>query len=330
VPAFTFWASAAAVLHHNAIPVFVDMDPKTYCIDTAKIEGAITEHTRAIMPVHIHGMVCDMDPIDAIAKKHGLKVVEDACQGHGAEYKGKRTGALGDVAGFSTNRSKNLCGGEGGMVTTDDEGVWQMAKLLREFGENVVSYDDREYNAQGLGWKYPPHEFISAFVRSQFTRIEENNATRREFAAYLTEQLAQIPGVEGPYTPDYANPCYFSYVVTFKPEELDADMDVKGFREAAEKALAAEGVKMSQWQRMPVPAQVVFQHKRGYGKGCPWTCQFGRDIEYRGEDYPETIKFIDAHSYLPAVYPPNDMDLMRCYVKAFQKVFGNPEAWLEN
>ncbi|MBC8443238.1 DegT/DnrJ/EryC1/StrS family aminotransferase [PVC group bacterium] len=329
VPAFTYWSSAAAVIHHNAIPVFVDIDPKTYTIDPAKIEEKITERTTAIMPVHIHGMVSDMDPVNEVAKKHNLKVVEDACQAHGAEYKGKRTGALGHAAGFSTNRSKNLSSGEGGMVTTNDENVWKMVKLLREFGENVISYEDREYNAQGLGWMYRPHEFVTAFVRSQFTRFEANNAKRREFADYLTEELAQIPGVEGPHTPDYAVPSYFSYVVTFKPEELNVDLGVKEFKEAAQQALAAEGVSMGQWQRMPVPAQGVFQHKRGYGKGCPWTCRFGRDVEYRGEDYPETIKFIDAHSYLPAVYPPNDMELMTSYVKAFQKVFSQPDAWLD-
>ena len=112
--------------------------------------------------------------------------------------------------------------------------------------------------------------------------------------------------------------------------QREVGLDVKDFKEAAQKALAAEGVSMGQWQRMPVPAQGVFQHKRGYGKGCPWTCRFGRDVEYRGEDYPETIKFIDAHSYLPAVYPPNDMELMTSYVKAFQKVFSQPDAWLES
>ena len=328
VPAFTYWSSAAAVIHHNAIPVFVDIDPVSYCIDPAAIEPAISEHTKAVMPVHIHGMVCDMDPINEVAKAHGLKVVEDACQAHGAEYKGRRTGSLGDAAGFSTNRSKNLSGGEGGMVTMDDEGVYNMVRLLREFGENVISYTDREYDAQGLGWNYRPHEFISAFVRSQLTRLEEHNRLRREFAKYLTGQLAQIPGVEGPPTPDYANPCYFSYVVTFCPDQLGLDMPVKDFKEKAQKALAAEGVGLGQWQKMPVPAQGVFQKKRGYGKGCPWTCAHGRDIAYNGDDYPKTWDFIHSHAYLTAVYPPNEMKLMECYVKGFQKVMSQPDAWL--
>ncbi|MFQ6097820.1 MAG: hypothetical protein ACE5O2_08840, partial [Armatimonadota bacterium] len=98
---------------------------------------------------------------------------------------------------------------------------------------------------------------------------------------------------------------------------------------AMQKALAAEGVGMGQWQTRPVPGQSVFQEKRGYGKGCPWTCRFARDVEYRAQDYPETVKFIESHSYLTGVYPPNDMDLMRLYVEGFRKVADNIERVLE-
>ena len=138
-----------------------------------------------------------------------------------------------------------------------------MVKLLREFGENVISYDNREYNAHGLGWMYRPHEFINAFIRSQLKRFEYNNGKRREFAAYLTESLAEIPGVSGPYTPDYAKPCYFSYVVEFRPDELGLDVPVRKFRLAAQKALAAEGVSLGQWQTRPVPGQTVFMDQVG-------------------------------------------------------------------
>lgn len=111
VPAFTFWASAAAVLHHNAIPVFVDIDPRTYCIDANLIESKISERTKAIMPVHIHGMPADMDPILQIAKKHNLKIIEDVAQAHGAKYKGRLCGSMGDAAGYSTQASKTLSSG---------------------------------------------------------------------------------------------------------------------------------------------------------------------------------------------------------------------------
>ncbi|MCE5237581.1 DegT/DnrJ/EryC1/StrS family aminotransferase [bacterium] len=321
--AFTYWSTAAAVLHHNAIPTFVDIDPKTYTMDPALIEERINDHTRAILPVHIHGMVADMDPINAVAKKHGLVVIEDACQAHGAEYKGAKTGALGDIGCFSCNRSKNLSGGEGGLWTTNNEAYRTHASMLREFGEVVVAGQVREYNAYGLGWMYRPHEFINAFILSQLDRLDDYNAQRRQFADYLTTELTGIPGFEGPYTPDYANPCYFSYVVTFKPEELGLDLTPAQWKRASQKALAAEGVGLGQWQTRPVPAQDVFHDRIGYGKGCPWTCQYGRgNIQY-DEDYPRTVDFIDAHAYLGGVYPPNTMALMQQYVDGFRKISEN-------
>jgi len=155
VPAFTFWASAAAVLHHNAIPVFVDIDPRTFCIDVTQIESAISENTKAIMPVHIHGIPADMDPLLEIAKKHNLAVIEDVAQAHGARYKGRLCGSMGDAAGTSTQRSKVLTSGsQGGLFMTDDELVYKRAALLEYFGELVTpgrEREEQEYNAYGLG-----------------------------------------------------------------------------------------------------------------------------------------------------------------------------------
>lgn len=328
--AFTYWSTAAAILHHNAVPVFVDIDPKSFTMDPALIEERINEHTKAILPVHIHGMPADMDPIKEIAQRHGLLIIEDACQAHGATYKGVKTGALGDIGCFSCNRSKNLSGGEGGLWTTNNEDFYRRAAKLREFGEVVLPNQVREYNAYGLGWMYRPHEFVNALILSQLDRLEEHNAIRRQFAAYLTEQLAQIPGVKGPYTPDYADPCYFSYVVEFKPEEVGLDVTPREWKQAAQKALAAEGVRLGQWQTMPVPAQDVFKNRVGYGKGCPWTCPFGRgDVYYDAAEYPKTLEFIDGHSYLAGVYPPNEMKLMELYVEGFRKISANAARVME-
>ena len=322
--AFTYWSTAAAVLHHNAIPVFVDIDPLTYTMDPSLIEERIADHTRAILPVHIHGMPADMDPINEIARKHGLVVIEDACQAHGATDKGTKTGALGDIGCFSCNRSKNLSGGEGGLWTSNNEEYYRRAAMLREFGEVVLADAPREYNAYGLGWMYRPHEFVNAFILSQLDRLEQNNARRRQLAAYLTSALEDIPGLKGPCTPDYADPCYFSYVVEFRPQEVGLEVSPAEWKQAAQKALAAEGVRIGQWQRMPVPAQDVFQAQVGYGKGCPWNCQFAREgIRYDPAEYPETRRFIDAHAYLSGVYPPNDMSLMERFVEAFAKVSEN-------
>jgi len=119
---------------------------------------------------------------------------------------------------------------------------------------------------------------------------------------------------------------YFSYVVEFCPQEVGLEVSPEQFKIAVQKALKAEGIELGQWQKMPVPAQSVFQEKKGYGKGCPWTCgHYGRDKEYHSEDYPETVKFIAAHAYLNGVYPPNTMELMTLYVEGFKKVMAQAD-----
>jgi dTDP-4-amino-4,6-dideoxygalactose transaminase len=327
LPAFTYWSTAAAVLHHNAIPIFVDIEPEGWCIDPSLIEGKISDKTKAILPVHIHGMAADMGGVMDVARKHGLLVIGDACQAHGAKFDGKHVGTIEDTCGFSTNRSKNLSSGEGGLFVTNNDEAFQRARLLREFGELVLHDQDREYNAFGMGWMYRSHEFVNAFCRAQLRRLPQHNATRKEFAHYLTAQLEDIPGLKGPITPAKREPVYFSYVVEFRPDELGLDVPMAKYKAAVQKALAAEGIGLGQWQRVPVPAQSVFQKKQGYGKGCPWSCgHYGREVEYRGEDYPVTLKFIAEHAYLSAVYPPNTMYLMERYVDGFKKVLGQPDA----
>jgi perosamine synthetase len=121
VTAYSWSSSATCILQHSCIPVFVDIDYDTMLIDPKKIEAAITPKTKAIIAVHLHGLPCDMDPIMAVAKKHNLRVIEDACQAHGAVYKGRKVGTIGHCGAFSFNQNKCLCSGEGGMFVTDDE-----------------------------------------------------------------------------------------------------------------------------------------------------------------------------------------------------------------
>ena len=134
IPPYTFIATSTIVLEANCVPVFVDIDPDTYNLDPAKIEAAITKKTKAIIPVHFAGQTCDMDGIMAVAKKYNLKVIEDACHGHGAEYKGKKLGSIGDAGCFSFQSSKNLTCGEGGMVITNNEKLYDMMNSLRNVG----------------------------------------------------------------------------------------------------------------------------------------------------------------------------------------------------
>lgn len=320
--ALTYWSTAAAILHQCAIPVFVDIEPVTYNIDPTKIEEKITERTKAILPVDLHGMPCDMDPILDLARRYDLKVVTDSCQAHGAEYKGRKVGSLGDVSAFSLNRSKNLCGCDGGLLTTDNEEYYERAKMVREFGEVIIHGREREYMAYGLGWNYRSVEFVNAFTRSQLTRLEEYNEKRRELAHRLTAAFKDIPGVEGPPEPEGRKPVYFAYVVTFRPDQLGLDeVEPARFTAAAERALNAEGIGMGKWQRVPVPGMVVFQKKRAFGKGEPWRSARS-NVVYRAEDYPETLKFLASHSYLRGVHPPNDVELIDLYLEGFKKVMG--------
>lgn len=332
VPAFTFWASAAAVLHHNAIPVFVDIDPKTYCIDPALIEAKISVRTKAIMPVHIHGMPADMNPVLEIAKKHNLNVIEDVAQAHGARYKGRLCGSMGDAAGYSTQASKTLSSGcQGGLFTTNDEAVYKRAALLQYFGEIVTpgrEREEQEYNAYGLGWMYRGDMFSQAFIRCQLRRLDENNGLRIKNCTYLTEQLSGIKGIETPFVPPECEPVYYNYVVGFKPEVLGLDIPPRVLRDKVQEAMKAEGVSMGLWQRLPVPAQEIFQMGAGYGNGCPWKCHDSQ-VEYRIEDFPKSVEFMDSHSYVFAVNPPNNLEAMGMYVEAFRKVMGNLDQILE-
>ncbi len=337
VPAYTFLASASCVLHANAIPIFVDIDRKTYTIDPDKIEEKITERTKAIIPVHLHGLPADMDKILEIAKKHNLYVVEDACQAHGAEYKGKKVGNFGELAAFSLNSSKNLCAGEGGLLVMDDDTYYMRANMLRMFGDEI---DDetklRVYNASILGYMYRNQELPAAFTRAQLERLDENNEIRIRNCNYLTEHLKDIPGVHTPYVPDGYKHVYWMYIVEFYPEEVGIDMSPREFRIGVEKALFAEGVQIGQWQTMPVPAQDLFQTKMGYaGSGYPWNyTEHGKQIVYRGEDYPNAMDLCDRYTAVVGFQPPNGLDLMEKYVEAFKKVFSNLDVvkkhWQDN
>lgn len=324
VPAFTFWASAAAVLHHNAIPVFVDIDPRTFTLDPEKLEAAITSRTRAVMPVHIHGMPAAMDEIMAIAARHDLRVIEDCAQAHGSTYKGRKVGRIGDVAGFSMQATKVLTtGSEGGLFVTDDDELYRSAALLQYFGELVAPGRERaeqEYNAVGLGWMYRGDVLGQALVRSRLRRLDEDNAARIRNCEFLSEKLKDIPGLRTPFVPPEISTVYYNYVVSVDPAELGLDVPVKTLRDRIQNAMRAEGVRIGLWQRQSVPAQDVFQSKIGYGQGCPWTCKAGREISYNGEDYPATNAFLDSHFYIFDVHPPNGIELMELYIRAFEKV----------
>jgi len=332
--AFTFLASASCALHQNAIPVFVDIDPRTYCMDPALLEPAITERTRAIIPVHIQGLPADMDPILAVARKHGLFVIEDACQAHGATYRGRKVGTLGHVGTFSLNNFKNLCGGEGGFFVTDDEKLLDKGTLIRCFGDEVDEVSRRRvYNASILGYMYRNQELPAALARGQLRHLDDYNAVRVANAQMLTRELAKIPGVIPPYCPPECGHVYFMYNVRFDPAAAGVKCEPRTLRIAVEKALYREGVLVGQWQTMPVPAQDLFQSRLGYGgTGFPWTINEAKGIRYDYDParFPQAQKLCDSYTIVHGVHAPNSSVLMEKIAAAFRKVFANIDAALSH
>lgn len=193
VPPYTFIATASSVLMVGAKPVFVDIDPKTYNIDPEKIEPAITPKTKAIIPVHIGGCPAHMDKILDISKRYNLKVLEDAAQAHGAEWRGKKVGALGDIGIFSFQSSKNINAGEGGIILTNNEELAEKAWSLMNVGRSKKGEWYMHYILSG---NYRMTEFQAGILLAQMERMEELMKKREENARYLTERLREIEGIE--------------------------------------------------------------------------------------------------------------------------------------
>jgi len=211
---FTFFATAEAIAHVGATPVFVDIEPGTYNMDVSLVEAAITERTKAIMPVHIFGQCVDMDPLLAIAEKHGLKVIEDACQAIGATYKGKPAGSLADAAAFSFFPSKNLgCAGDGGIITTDDDELAAKCRKLASHGTTKKYFHDT------LGVNSRLDALQAAILSVKLPHLDDWNAQRRAAAAIYDELLAGVEGIELPIAREYGEAVYHLYIVKSKQAE---------------------------------------------------------------------------------------------------------------
>ncbi len=192
VPPYTFVATVNAVLLHHALPIFVDTDPETFQIDAKKIEAAITERTRCIIPVHLGGAAADLDAIAAIAASHKIPVLEDACQAHLAEWRGRKVSTLGDLGCFSFQGSKNLNSGEGGAILTNSDELIEKCKSFQNNGRGT-STAGFSYVQSGANLRMT--EFQAALLLEQLTRLEEQSRRREQNAAYLTELLREIKGI---------------------------------------------------------------------------------------------------------------------------------------
>lgn len=191
VPDLTFIATANAVTYTGARPVFVDIDPETWCIDIEAIRKAITPRTKAIIPVHLYGHPADMDEINNLAKEYGLYVIEDAAEAHGAEYKGKKVGSLSDCGIFSFYGNKIITTGEGGMITTNDENLYEKAKHLRD---HAMSKEKRYWHTE-IGFNYRMTNIQAALGLAQLERIDELIDKKRQIFEWYKESLGGLEGI---------------------------------------------------------------------------------------------------------------------------------------
>lgn len=244
VPAFTFIGTVGPVLHQHAVPVFADIDPKTLCLAADDVERKITPKTKAVLPVDLFGHPADLDAIAAAADKHGVTVVDDACQSHGAEYKGKRLGGLAPLTSFSFQESKNMTTGEGGMVTTNDPELAQVCRSVRHQGEQTWGLIAR------VGYNYRMTALQAAIGIEQLKKLDGFNSRRRAIAACYTEALAsldlQLPG-EAAYAKSVCH--VYSFLL---PQTLASR------RDEVVKALQEQGVPVSVAYPKPLYASPVF------------------------------------------------------------------------
>ncbi|SFD41483.1 dTDP-4-amino-4,6-dideoxygalactose transaminase [Bacillus sp. OV194] len=267
VPSFTFFATAGAVARAGAVPVFVDIDPKTYNIDPAKIEAAVTEKTKAIIPVHLYGQMADMEPIAEIAKKHNLAIIEDAAQAIGSKYKGKNVGELGTTATYSFFPTKNLGGyGDGGMIITNDEDIAETMRVIRVHGSKP------KYYHHILGYNSRLDELQAGILNVKFPHLNTWSEARREKAAIYTELLKEKLGdlVITPFVEEHNYHVFHQYTIQVP--------DRSGLQEF----LKEQGIGSMIYYPKPLHLQPVF-----------------KELGYKEGDLPETEKAADRVLSLP-------------------------------
>jgi len=320
VPAYTWPSSATCCLHHNAIPVFVDIEWSTMNIDVRKIEAAVTPRTRAIVVVHLHGLMADMGAIMAIARRHDLKVVEDCCQAHGATYKGRRAGTFGHCAAYSTNHNKCLSSGEGGFFLANDKELFDRGKTLWYFGEHSPPRTGQGYHAYGMGWMYRGTDIVAAMARAQLSRLDKHLERIRANAQVLHERLADVPHLILPVEPPGYGHNFYNYTVRFDMEALGHAHDAARFRDRLVKALRAEGVDTGVWQGWPVPEMTAIAAKNAYGRGCPWSCRDSH-VDYSPGQFPVAVRHCNWHTGMTfPLRPPNGPGLASAVANAWRKV----------
>jgi len=281
VPAYTFQGTASAVLAANAVPIFADVEPGTMNMDPDSAAELVSERTRAVMPVHIAGQPADMERLAKLASARGLLLVEDAAQAHGAVWRGRKVGAIGDAGGFSFQASKNLPSGEGGIVLTNDERCHARAAGLRDCGR-AAGHPFYEHHI--LGFNYRLTEMQAALLRSRLRHLEAETQLRYRNGRRLTERLSALPGVEplDPEPHEGDRRAYHLYPLRVESAELGGLT-----RERFMEALRAEGIPCMAGYGQPLYRNPVFLERSFRVRGCPLSCgHYAGEIDYTAVSCP--------------------------------------------
>lgn len=317
VSPWTMCASATAILHWNAIPVFADIDPETFCLDPRSVEANITPYTKAIMAVDIFGQPADMDALLAIAAKHQLKVISDSAQAPSALYKGKYAGTMADIGCYSLNYHKHVHTGEGGILVTNDDELAERLCLIRNHAEAVVGDKGATNLSNMIGYNFRLGEIECAIGIEQLKKLDRLVAARQGIADCLDNALQDLPGLQTPVVRTECTHVYYYYPMILDVHALGVS------RDRIHEALNAEGVPVgNRYQNLHLLP--MFQRKIAYGSnGFPWSSEIcKRDVDYSKGICPVAEELNDS-TYLGfgmCVYelPEKDIELI---VQAFHKVW---------
>jgi len=317
---WTMTATATAILHWNAIPVFADIDPKTFCLDPKSVEKNITPYTKAILSVDIYGQSAKVDALNTIAKKHGLKVISDTAQAPSAFYKGKYAGTLTDIGGFSLNCHKHIHTGEGGILVTNDDNYAERMRLIRNHAEAVVGDMGRTDLNNMVGHNYRLGEIECAIGIEQLKKLKGFVSRRQEIAKKLIGGLKSLSNLTTPFVPKEQTHVYYGYPLIYKEGESEITCEM------IYNALVAEGVPSLSQNYQNIHLFPIYQKKIAYGsKGFPWTIA-NRDVSYEKGICPVAEKLNDS-TYLGiamCMYDFDDEDI-GLIINAFHKVWNNIE-----
>lgn len=326
VPAYTFLSNALVVLHQGAVPVFVDVQRDSYNMDPGQIERHVTPRTKAIFPVHLGGLPADMDEINAIARKHDLAVIEDACHAPGATYKSRFVGNLGDAAGLSINAMKNLPSGEAGLFSTRHQSFFERVDGLWLRVKFHEPREELKYPLATLGYNYRCNVMSSTLARCQLAKLDELNAIRKSNCEKLSDQLREIPGVIPPRVPQDRSHVYHLYRVRFDPIQAGFDVPSSEFRAKVVAALGAEGVLCRAWMNWTIPSLPIFTRPEEFESRYPWHRPWSADYTYTPQDFPEAIKVVEETSLVMEAPTAASSRVIDYMAHGFHKVFSQLDA----